>query len=151
MSSGELAGDAQGETGEERHSFHSLAQRGGSLDLGHEPIVRWPMSYLLVELVHSAPVPYPANAPGTIADGLLLRMCDGRARPLVPDDIAEAQRVLDLNDVRRPDLHKPSPPNCCRSRITPTIRLSPRSHPVSARSADTGWLRSHLSNAHTRW
>ncbi len=64
----------------------------------------------MAELVQSAPVPYPTNAPETIAGGLLLRMRNGRALPLVSDDIAEAQQVIGLNYARRPDLRHPSLP-----------------------------------------
>lgn len=109
MSSGEMAGDVQEKSGDVQRPLFSLAVRGGSLDLWHVRIVLGSVTYLLVELVQSAPVPYPTEKPGALTLGLLLRTRDGKVLLLVPDGIAQAQRLLDLSYDRRPDLRHPPP------------------------------------------
>lgn len=104
-----MAGGAQGEADAERRPLFSLVLRGGSLDLWPDRIMLGSASYPLAELVQAMLVPYPAGTPGAFAFGVLLRMSDGRAPLLIPEDTAEAQRFLDMIYLRRPNLRAPSP------------------------------------------
>jgi uncharacterized Tic20 family protein len=110
MNSEGMAGDAQGQAAAEQPPLFSLRLRGGSVELWQDRVMVGSASYPLADLVQAALVPYPGGSPGAVGLGVLLRTRDGRAPLLIPEDIAEAQRFLDMIYVRRPDLRTPSPP-----------------------------------------
>lgn len=110
MSSEGMAGGAHREASGEQHPLFSLPLREGVLYLWPDRILLGSTSFPLTELIQAALVPYPAGAPGAIAYGLLVRMRDGRAPLLIPEDTAATQHFLDALYAQRPDLRQPPPP-----------------------------------------
>lgn len=141
-----MASDGQESAGAEQSPLFSLALRGGSLDLWPDRIMLGLTTYPLGELVQAALVPYPADAPGALALGVLLRTRDGRAPLLIPEDPASAQRFLDIVYARRPDLRMPPP--SFPSPYPPQYAARPGQppHPSGIPQSERVWaLLSHLS------
>lgn len=110
MTNGEMAGDAQEKAAAAgQRPLFSLTVRGGSLDLWPDRIMFGSASYPQTELVQAALVSYPADSPGSVSLGVLLRTRDGRAPLFIPEDSTEAQRFLNMIYGRRPDLRGASP------------------------------------------
>lgn len=142
MNSGEKTGEAQEAAGAQQRPLFSLTVNGGSLDLWLDRIMLRTASYPLAELTQAALVPYPAGSPGAIELGVLLRTRDGRAPLLIPEDIAEARRFLDMIYVRRPDLRMPASPSPLYFGGYPAQLMHPSGIPQSERV----WaMLSHLS------